>query len=436
LRAQARIGLRVAGNQDRPSRLGIPAPGAREGGPGGYVQAVLPDGSTEPFGAPPELSLPATASDQAIAAGLRGPVMQDRRVAGVHVRVLTVPMAGGALQVARPLWSVDNVLASLRGILVMLVAGGALLAAVLTRLTARRVVAPIAELTAAAGHIEATGDLARRLTVAGDDEVGLMARRFNAMLETLARTNAALATSLERQRRLVADASHELRTPVTSLRTNLEVLREGSANLPERDRAALVADASAQAEELGVLVADLMELARDGDAATAAHAEDVRLDEIVEEALERARRHHPRATFDAELRPTLVHAAPERLGRAVNNLLDNAATHGGGTVSVRVADGELRVRDRGPGIPAGERTRVFDRFWRGSGARERAGSGLGLAIVAQVAAAAGGSAEARPGPGGGAEIALRLPVLAQIEPGADDRLGVDPVMSVQVADVP
>ena len=101
-----------------------------------------------------------------------------------------------------------------------------------------------------------------------------MAERFNAMLDALARSNGALSASLERQRRLVADASHELRTPVTSLRTNLEVLRASAAELPEADRRALLDDLEAQAEELGVLVGDLMELAREGDAAASAAAQD------------------------------------------------------------------------------------------------------------------------------------------------------------------
>src|SRR4051812_44780203 len=112
-----------------------------------------------------------------------------------------------------------------------------------------------------------------------------------------------------------------------------------------------------------------MELAREGDAAAAAAVEDVRLDEAVAEALGRACRHHPPATFGAELEPSVVRAAPDRLGRAVNNLVDNAATHGGGRVEVVVRDAAVTVRDHGPGIPADELERVFDRFWRGSSAR-------------------------------------------------------------------
>ena len=167
--------------------------------------------------------------------------------------------------------------------LVALVAVGTALAAGVSRLFSRRVVAPVTELTEAAEHIEATGDLGRRVDAGGDDEVGRMAARFNAML-------ARLQASQAQQRQLVADASHELRTPVTSLRTNVEVLRDAPA-MGEADRRALLDDVVEQAEELGNLVADLIALARDGETPPA--TEDVRLDELVAEAVVRARRHAP-----------------------------------------------------------------------------------------------------------------------------------------------
>jgi two-component system sensor histidine kinase MprB len=401
------------GGPGAPVRIPVPPP--RQGGPGSYVQAVAPSGQAIRLGRDADgdrtVEIPVGATDRAIAGGQHAARFVDRHGDDGHLRVLTAPLAGGgAVQVARPLASVDAVLRSLRWVLALLVVGGTALAAALTRLSARGLVAPIADVTEAAGHIEATGDLGRRLAVTGDDEVARMAERFNAMLDALARSNGALGASLERQRRLVADASHELRTPVTSLRTNLEVLRASAAELPEADRRALVDDLEAQAEELGVLVGDLMELAREGDAAAgSALQDDVRLDEVVAEALERARRHHPRATWAADLEPALVRVAPDRLGRAVNNLLDNAATHGGGQVEVAVRGGELHVRDHGPGVADDELPYVFDRFWRGAQSRAGAGTGLGLAIVQQVAVASGGSVEARTPDGGGLEVVLRLP---------------------------
>jgi HAMP domain-containing protein len=229
-----------------------------------------------------------------------------------------VPLAGGgAVQFARSLQSTDSVLARLRWVLLALVLGGVALAAALGRLAARHLVAPVARVTEAARHIAQTEDLGRRIEVTSQDEVGELAARFNAMLDTL-------EGSIAAQRRLVADASHELRTPVTSLRTNIEVLAE--TELEPAERAQVIADVQAQAEELGALVGDLIELARGDEVAPV--REDVRLDALVAEAIERARRHAPGVEFVASLSPAVVEGVPDRLARAVNNLLDNAARHG------------------------------------------------------------------------------------------------------------
>ena len=224
------------------------------------------------------------------------------------------------------------------------------------------------ELTEAAEHIEATDDLGRRIDADGHDEVGRMAARFNAML-------ARLQASQAQQRQLVADASHELRTPVTTLRTNIEVLRDAPA-MGEDDRRALLDDVVEQTEELGDLVADLIELARDGEAPPA--TEDVRLDELVAEAV--VARPPPRARRrlrPCAPRPAWSRAAPDRLGRAVNNLLDNAAKHADRVEVTVSADGVVAVRDHGPGVPPEDVPHVFDRFYRGAAARGRPGSGLG-----------------------------------------------------------
>ena len=226
-----------------------------------------------------------------------------------------------------------------------------------------------------------------------------MAARFNAML-------ARLQASQGQQRQLVADASHELRTPVTSLRTNVEVLRDAPA-MDEADRHALLDDVVEQAEELGNLVADLIALARDGETPPA--TEDVRLDELVAEAVVRARRHAPAVYFTLRAEPCLVSAAPDRIGRAVNNLLDNAAQHADRVEVTVTADGVVTVRDHGPGVPPEDVPLVFDRFYRGATARGRSGSGLGLAIVRQVAESHGGSVRVESPEGGGARFVLALP---------------------------
>jgi two-component system sensor histidine kinase MprB len=221
----------------------------------------------------------------------------------------------------------------------------------------------------------------------------------------------ALADARRAQRRLVADASHELRTPLTSLRTNLEVLGAEHALAPT-DRERLRTDVVAQLEELSVLVGDLIDLAREEEPREDAALQDVRLDELVAHAVARARRHAPVVSFVSDLEPCLVRGAPERLDRAVANLLDNAAKWSppGATVEVRVRDGAVTVRDHGPGIAAEDLPFVFDRFYRAADARGRAGSGLGLAIVRQVAEAHGGEVSAAPADGGGALLCLRLPL--------------------------
>jgi two-component system sensor histidine kinase MprB len=338
----------------------------------------------------------------AVASGARPPFFSDREIAGAHVRVFTAAAGdGSAVIVARPLGEVDHALFTLRWALGLLALAGIGLAVLLSRLATRTAVRPVAELTATAEHVASTRDLSQRIAAAGEDEVSRLARAFNTMLEALERSQRA-------QRRLVADASHELRTPLTSLRTNLEVMARNGLDDGDRDR--LRRDVVAQLEEMTGLVGDLVELARE-DEPEPPPAEDVRFDELVAAAVERARRHAPQVTFAAELEPALVEAVPARLDRAVANLLDNAAKWSppGGVVDVRLAHGELTVCDRGPGIAPEDRARVFDRFFRADEARGRPGSGLGLAIVRQVAEAHGGSVAAEAAEGGGALLRLRLP---------------------------
>jgi two-component system, OmpR family, sensor histidine kinase MprB len=404
----------VAGRADRfglGPRLRFPAPPARGGAPSGPVQLLTPDGDVL-LRAQSDLPVPVDAGDRAVAAGRRRALLRDTRADGVHLRVLTVGVrGGGAIQLARSLRNVDATLGRLRIVLAVLCAAGTLLAAALGRIFGRQVIQPVSELTAAAEHITHTEDLARRIDVPGDDEVGRMAQRFNTMLDTLEGSRRELDDSVRAQRQLVADASHELRTPVTALRTNIEVLL-AEAELPEDDRRRLLEDVRAETEELGALITDVIELAR-GDAPLT-DVEEVQLDALVREALGRAGRRRPAVTFTAELEPTVVSGVPDRLGRAVDNLLDNAAKYSpdGAVVEVGLRDGALTVLDHGPGIPAADRPHVFDRFYRGSGARGRPGSGLGLAIVRQVAETHGGTIAVDEAPGGGALFTLRLPTLA------------------------
>ncbi|HEY6891166.1 MAG TPA: HAMP domain-containing sensor histidine kinase [Solirubrobacter sp.] len=354
---------------------------------------------------PPALS-PDDPDLKAVAEGAKPPFFADRDIRGEPWRVyITRGGDGLAIFLARPLEETYHALATLRWALGLLALAGIVLAVVLSRLATRTAIRPVTTLTEAAEHVASTRDLSRRIETQGEDEVSRLATSFNTMLEALERSQRA-------QRQLVADASHELRTPLTSLRTNLEVLAKGGPpDAGDRDR--LRADLVAQLEELSALVGDLVELARD-DEPEAPSVEDVRLDRLVAAAVERARRHAHAVTFATALEPALVLGVPGRLDRAVANLLDNAAkwSPAGSVIDVRLRDGELTVRDRGPGIGAADRDHVFDRFFRSDSARGRPGSGLGLAIVRQVAEGHGGTVAAEAAEGGGALLRLRLPVLS------------------------
>jgi two-component system, OmpR family, sensor histidine kinase MprB len=411
LRAQASA-VQQTHNLEAATPNAVPQIPPSAGGPAPYVQLY-----TNGQGAQGNLALPITNGTRSSASGHGGMYLSDVTVSSSHLREITIPVTlighfgqpvRAALQLARPLDGVDNILSNLRLGLLLLCAGGIALAATLGRLAARRALAPLAEVAQTAQRIGETDDLSTRLAIHADDEVGQLATNFNAMLERLQASRAALDESVRAQRQLVADASHELRTPVTSLRTNIEVLLAGG-ELGEDDRRRLLTDVVEQSEELSALVGDLIELAR-GDEPLE-ESEDIRLDRVVAESLARARRNAPGIQFEAKLAPVIVEGVGERLARAVNNLLDNAARHSprGGTVEVTVNADGVRVRDHGAGVEAEDLPYVFDRFFRGSHARGHQGSGLGLAIVRQVTEQHGGKATAANAPDGGAVFALHLP---------------------------
>ncbi len=314
---------------------------------------------------------------------------------------LVVPFGDGvALQIARPLTEVDDVLERLRWILLAVALSGSAVAALLGLAVAQSALVPTRRLTEAAEDITATQDLRRRVDTDRQDELGRLAVAFNTML-------AALEDSVEAQRRLVSDASHELRTPLTSLRTNVETLGKADA-LPDDERRRLLDDVDAELDELSRLIADVVDLARDGEPERL--EEDLRLDQLVADAVDRARRRSPEVTFETMLDETVVHGSRERLHRAVSNLLDNAVkwSPDGGSVEVRVADAAVSIRDHGPGIAEEDLPKVFDRFYRAADARGLPGSGLGLAIVRQVAESHGGTVSAARADGGGTIVTLQL----------------------------
>lgn len=348
----------------------------------------------------------------------------ETHVGSDHLRVLTAALPPGTparvIQIARSLNEVDHTLSNLRLILALVALGGIAVAALLGALVSRAAIGPVRRLMQAAEDVAQTQDLTRRMPAGGGGELSRLAAGFNAMLDALGRSMGALDESVRAQRQLVADASHELRTPVTSLRANIEVLQQ-SPSLAEHDRERLLCDVVEQLHHLTLLINDVIELAR-GEAPSPVR-EEVRLDHVVCEAIERMRLHAPSAAIEAKLAPTLVMGDPARLDRAVGNLLDNALKFGppDGPIEVTLGadpqqDGsravcELTVRDHGPGIDPDELPHVFDRFYRGSSARSAPGSGLGLAIVRQVAETHGAAVSAEAAPGGGTLMRLCLPEL-------------------------
>jgi two-component system, OmpR family, sensor histidine kinase MprB len=285
----------------------------------------------------------------------------------------------------------------------LLLAGLTLAAAAVTygvaRLTAGRILRPIAKLTAAAEHVTATHDLTARLGTTSTDEVGRLGASFDTML-------AALHESVSAQRRLVADASHELRTPLTSLTTNLDLLEDG-AGLADPQAPTLVRAAREQAGELDQLISDLLDLARYHESAP--HREAVRLDLLTGEAVRR----RPAQAIDTELHPCLVHVDPAAVDHAISNLIDNAikwSLADAAAVRVVVEDGRVSVTDHGPGITDDDLPHIYERFYRAPAARGMPGAGLGLAIVGSVAHANNGTIDVQTGPDG-SKFTLAFPPL-------------------------
>ncbi|HEY3970023.1 MAG TPA: HAMP domain-containing sensor histidine kinase, partial [Solirubrobacteraceae bacterium] len=328
----------------------------------------------------------------------KGRALSDRTVKGVQLRVLTLGNgARGAVLVARPLAELNNELSRLLLILAIVGVVGIALAAALGALVARAALAPIARFTRRTETLAGGLDPSQRLPDSGRDELARLATSFNATLDALQR-------SVESQRNLVADASHELRTPIASLRANIQVLADAE-RLPPEDQTSLRADIVSELDELTRLVGDVVELARGAEPKGELH--DVALDEIVRGAVQRAQKRSD-AIFQVNLEQTLVRGEAERIDRAVANLLDNARkwSQPEEPIEVDLHDGLLSVRDHGPGFEQADLPHVFERFYRADRARKLPGSGLGLAIVRQAAEAHGGYVEAENAPDGGARVQI------------------------------
>ncbi|HEV3282050.1 MAG TPA: HAMP domain-containing sensor histidine kinase [Acidimicrobiales bacterium] len=400
---------------------------------GDCVQVVLAGGSTNQGDVQ---VLPATDTVKASAAsqGRAADTFFSTTVSGTAVREIVsslppgyvyqsnlgpvqTPAGGGALQITNALTGVNQELSHLAKELWLIVLVGVVVAVALGLAMGRTLLRPLNSLTGAVEELAKSTDGAtgppKRLDPGGPDELGRLRRAFNQLLS-------ALDSSRDSQRQLVLDASHELRTPVTSLRTNMEVARRLEELEPE-ERQVLINDVITQLDELTTLVGDLAELAR-GEQPRLTD-EPFRFDQVVLDSVEVATTHGRSrgVVFEPRVAPTWVSGSSTRIGRAVDNLLDNALkwSPDQGVVEVTCADGVLVVRDHGPGVDATDADFVFDRFYRAPSARGRPGSGLGLAIVAQVARDEGGSVNVYQAEGGGALFRFSLPVVPPPEGGTD-----------------
>jgi two-component system sensor histidine kinase MprB len=391
-----------------------------------YTQVVTSDG--EVWAPPGDLNLLAPgAAAIAVAAGDEDSFYSFARINNIRAMVYTERIGPGlAIQVAEALTTTDEEVSSIGTMLAALSVVGVLSATLLGWAVARTGLAPVGWLAGVAEEVTLTGDPGRRVVGRGlyasrRDELGRLAMSFNAMLGALQR-------SLDAQRRLVSDASHELRTPLASLRINADVLLE-HPEMPAAERTEILARVADQVEELSRLVASVTDLAR-GEPLQKERSQ-VRFDAVASDALDAARRDWPKTEFDADLSPCTVDGSADRLRVVVKNLLDNAAKFGPpeGPIEVRLADGELTVRDHGPGIDPDDLPFVFDRFYRATSSRSAPGAGLGLAVVREIALGHGGTVTADPAPGGGTVMRFslsgrRAPDPAASAPAAPDRPGV------------
>jgi two-component system, OmpR family, sensor histidine kinase MprB len=382
-------------HEDHP-QLSVPPP-QQFGGAPGYVQIVNPDGTrSNPPGE--TIALPINAQVLQIARRGHGSFFMAATVHDVHLEVYTVGdrFDHHAVQVALPLTGVDSVLNGLLLPYGLLIAGGVLLAGLLGLTISRAALAPIERFLHRTEDVTSELERPRHLEETGASELRRLAASFNRTLDALER-------SIEAQRNLVADASHELRTPIAALRSNIQIFLE-SARLPAEERQALRQSILAELDELTQVVANVVELAR--GSGPSAHREQVELDSLVYDAVDRAQRRAPQIEFNVDLEPTLVEGVPDRIGRAITNVIDNARKWSppDGAIDVQLRGGILSVRDHGPGFDERDLPHVFDRFYRAAHARRLPGSGLGLAIVRQTALAHGGSATALNAPDGGGVV--------------------------------
>ena len=322
------------------------------------------------------------------------------------------------------------------GLVRLLIVGGMLIllaCIVATWVVVSRALEPLEAIAGTAEHIASTGDIGVSVSRRGTSEIAALGQAFDRMVERLRHL-------LQTQRQLLADTSHELRNPLTVIRTDLDLL---GRDLDPETRQEVAAEAQEEAARMSRLVSDILFLARE-EIAARGPLEFVRLDDLVTDVVERLRQVAPEHEIVlAGLDAVGVLGEPDRLRQMVANLVENAAryTPAGGrvTVSVKAAGTDwalVEIADNGIGIPAEHLPRIFDRFYRVDPARGRAtgGTGLGLSIVKLVAESHGGSVSVESTPGQGSRFTVRLPAQQPdgLSAAADDPITAGQVRSAAV----
>ena len=356
-------------------------------------------------------TLPVEDADWAVLKGMAESVIRDVRIGHHTYRMITARLrrpllesnTGAVFQIARDTSVVNANLAGFTRRMVPIGAVGILLAGITGWLLASRAVRPITELTEAAEQIAATErlDAGRTLNRSAPGEIGRLATAFSSMVS-------ALVASRRKQQQLVSDAGHEFRTPITALKTNLEVLLRQGSDLSDPKRRQLVEAALAESNQLADLAIELVDLSTDGGP----DQED--FDEVDTEDLAADVARRFRRLGDKELVVTgggaVVRGRRSQLERVLGNLVANAVRWTSTRVEIRLEGGRVTVLDDGPGISPDDLPHVFDRFYRSADARSMPGAGLGLAIVQHLVVSHGGEVFAANRPEGGAAVGFSLPV--------------------------
>jgi signal transduction histidine kinase len=333
---------------------------------------------------------------------------------GQNLRIAYLPVQDsngavlGYVQMATSLKPTDQALNELIGVFVV----GGIFVVLATGLPAYvlagRALRPVRQVSALAAELERTADFARRLpTNAPRGETAELVHTFNAMIDRVERV-------LASQKEFLAESSHELRRPLTVLRTYIDLLQE--PDLPDPERAACIKSMQEEAETMARLISDLLLLSREGEQSM--QRGEVDLSALCQRLLARIREQDGRHRFVGDTQPNVrVQGDAERIEQMVRNLLENAAqnTPADGEIALSLSNGAgtatIEVSDSGRGIPLDEQAHIFERFFRGRDARASRsdGVGLGLAIVKHVAESHGGAVTFASTPGAGSRFKVTLP---------------------------